>query len=91
MYNAAQIKALVFVPMATGSLSFVGSSGMIVMILWFSRIKLSAVARRILLGLCIFDVFQSLASLATTFPVPAGHGLFGSYSSGTVGTCDVQG
>ena len=51
MYSPNQEKALVFVPIATG-LSFFGSSGLIVMILWFSRIKLSAVARRILLGLC---------------------------------------
>ena len=89
MFSPTEMKALVFVPMATGSLSFFGSSSMIVMILWFSRIKLSAVARRILLGLCVYDVFQSLASLATTFPVPPGQGLFGA--SGNVGTCDAQG
>jgi len=89
MYSPTQIKALVFVPVATGSLSFFGSSGLIVMILWFSRIKLSAVARRILLGLCVYDVFQAFASLTTSFPVPPGQGVFGA--SGSVGTCDAQG
>jgi len=75
--------------MATGSLSFVGSSGLIIMILWFSRIKITAAVRRILLGLCAYDVIQSLASVATTFPIPEGQGFYGA--SGTVGTCDVQG
>ena len=59
------------------------------MIVWFSRIKLTAAVRRILFGLCVYDVFQSLASIATIFPVPEGQGFIAT--SGTVGTCDVQG
>lgn len=88
-YSPTQIKAIVLAPMVSGSLSFIGSSGLLVMILWFSRIKLYAVVRRILFGMCVYDIFQSLASLASSFPVPPDRGVFGA--SGTVGTCDAQG
>jgi len=88
-YTSAQIMAIVFIPVGTGSISFVASASLIVTIIFFSRIKLSAACRRIIFGLCIYDILLSLSSAASTAPVPVNQGLYGA--SGNVATCDIQG
>ena len=89
MYASAQINAVMYVPVGTGSMSFMASGALIVMILFFSRIKLSVACRRIVFGLCVYDVFFSLANAVASFAIPANQGFI--KTSGTVGTCDVQG
>jgi|AntRauTorckE5430_2_1112549.scaffolds.fasta_scaffold00042_9 hypothetical protein len=89
MYTTAQINAIVFIPIGTGFVSFVASGALIVMILFFSRIKLSAACRRIIFGLCVYDIFLSLSSTVSTAPIPVNQGLYGA--SGNIATCDAQG
>jgi hypothetical protein len=78
MYTAAQTKAIVFIPVGTGCISFIASGALIVMILFFSKIKLSAACRRIVFGLCVYNIFLSLSSAASTAPVPVNQGLYGA-------------
>jgi len=70
-----------------GMLSLVGSSLLIFTILR-SKKKLSIPYRRIIFGICVFDVFQSLGSTTSTFLSPKElHRL----SIGNTTTCDIQG
>ena len=89
VFTEAQEKAIVFTPMATGSLSFIASGALIIMILFFSKVKLSAVCRRVIFGLCVYDIFFSLGHALGTYPVPVGQGLYSA--SGNIASCDFQG
>ena len=72
-----------------GILSLVGSSLLIFTILR-SKKKLSVPYRRIIFGICVLDVFQSLGSTSSIFLSPKELHIH-RLSIGNVTTCDIQG
>ena len=88
-FSDAQIKALYLCPMITGSISLIGSSTISVMILK-SPDKLSTPFRRLIFGLSVADVIQSLAMVLGPFSLPKDmDGVL--WSNGNRTTCDIQG
>lgn len=73
----------------TGSLSLVGSSLLILMILR-SKKKLSVPYRRLIFGTSVYDVFQSIGLTTSVFLSPEGTDSRG-WAVGTTTTCDIQG
>ena len=75
----------------SASLSFISSSMIIIFIIRSDR-KFGSVYHRIMIGMSLFDMIQSLAMAFTTLPMPSDmlyeqfHGLVG----GNTSTCDFQ-
>lgn len=82
-----QLIMLTLAPMMSGLVSFVASSTIIIMILR-STTKLTKAYRRIIFGMCIYDVLLSVCHLMSVFPCPRGTRLG---SIGNLRTCEVQG
>lgn len=78
---------LMITPMITGSISFVSSLTIIVMILK-SNLKLTTVYRRLIFGISVFDLIQSLSQALSSVPMPAGSWVG---AMGNDVTCDLQG
>lgn len=87
-FTEAQTKALVIVPMMSGAVSLLGSGILIIMIL-VSELKLGAPCRRIFFGLCVFDCVYSLGNAMSSLPVPKTEGIWGA--SGNLHSCEAQG
>jgi hypothetical protein len=87
LLSALELKTLVVTPIISGSISFVASMTIIFMI-YRSRIKLSTTYRRLVFGISVFDLIQSISQILSTFPMPAGY-IWGA--SGNQTTCSIQG
>ena len=80
---------LATIPIATGILSLVGSLA-IIFVLLNAKKGLSTTYRRLLFGMSVMDVFQSLAIALSTFPSPKNTP--GAWLAiGNQTTCDLQG
>ena len=86
--SRAKLIALVVAPMVTGSISFVASL-MIIIMICRSKTKLSTVYRRLMTGISLFDLMQSGSQAFSTLPIPANSLIWGSMGNTT--TCDLQG
>ncbi len=87
-FTDAERKALVVAPMITGIVSTIASMTLIITILNSAQ-KLQVPSRRILFGMCIYDVFYSIACALSTFPVPREVGIWGAL--GNITSCNFQG
>lgn len=84
---SSKLLVLVFVPMVTGSISFISSLTIITMI-FRSDLKLGTVYRRLVFGTSAFDLIQSLSQAIGTITMPKGS----MYAAvGNDVTCDLQG
>ena len=72
--------------MVSGSISFIASFTIIVMIL-MTAAKLETPLRRLIFGLSVSDAIASIAAVFTPFMMPAGPG--GTMASGNQGTCEA--
>ena len=86
----AQNHALVWIPRVTAPLSILGS----LCIVYMAARKLRARSNqptydRMMMGLSITDIINSVALGLTTLPMPSDSGRLGAH--GTVGTCEAQG
>jgi len=86
--SKAQLISLVVAPMMTGSISFIASSIILTMV-YRSSLKLSTIYRRLICGISVFDLIQSLASLTSSLPMPAGYPVWGAIGNDV--TCGIQG
>ena len=90
MHSNAKIVALYICPMITGSISLIGSSTISLVILLSAGAKFSNPFRRLIFGLSIMDVIQSLAMICGPFALPKDmDGVL--WSNGNTATCNVQG
>jgi hypothetical protein len=89
-FTLAQQVAITLVPAFMGTLSILGSSCIIVMLLAKDRKKLKSVKYRFLFALCCSDIFNSLVFLPYSLPIPKGTpGVWGAM--GNKASCDAQG
>jgi len=77
-----------WIPRITGTLSFIGSSAIIYMILSDRAYKLSKPSHRLMLPLCAFDLLQSAALATSTSAFPRFTHVPGSI--GNMTTCKIQ-
>lgn len=90
LYSPQQQKVLFFLPMISGSLSIVGSSAVIYILLRDWRRKLKHVYHRLLLAFSCIDVVHSLQYALSSLVVPVGTpNTYGA--RGTVKTCQASG
>ena len=89
IHNMTQEKliAIILAPMISGCISFVASLTIITMI-YRSNVKLSTSYRRLIFGMSVFDLIQSLSQASSSLPMPAGF-MWGAIGNNT--TCDFQG
>jgi hypothetical protein len=80
------IKAAVCISAISGSISSLASITIIVSILR-SNVKLSTVYRRLIFGMSVFDLIQSMSLAFSAGPIPAGL-MWGAYGNDV--TCDLQ-
>jgi hypothetical protein len=89
-FTLAQQVAITVAPAFSGTLSILGSSCIIWMLLAEKRKKLKSVKYRILFALCLSDIVNSLWYVVWSLPVPKGApgvwGAMGNYAS-----CNAQG
>ena len=86
-----KLLVLFFLPVFTGSLSFLTSSSIIWKILR-SDTKLSSPYSRLIFGLCFYDIISSVANALSTMPSPPspyGQDVWGALGNET--TCRIQG
>ena len=89
-FNDDQLKVLAIVPCVSSSLSILGSSTILYIIISNRKTKLSKTYHRILLCMSIMDIVQSLAHSFSTAAIPLGtEGVYGAI--GNVDTCTAQG
>lgn len=92
-WSFAMRAALVWVPRISSALSLLGSSWIVAEVIGDEKKNINQgknVYSRLLLGMSVYDILESIWNLATTWPVPAGTpDIIGA--SGTVQTCTVQG
>jgi hypothetical protein len=89
-FTLAQQVAITLVPAFTGSLSILGSSCIIWMLLQNNRKKLKSVKYRFLFALCFWDIYNSLLFVFWSLPIPKGTpGVWGAM--GNKASCDAQG
>lgn len=88
-FSYAQNFALRICPIVSGSLSFISSSTITIMILKCDD-KLAYPFRRIIFGLSISDVIQSLSMILAPFSLPREVDVM-NWSTGNQFTCDLQG
>ena len=87
MKSSSTLRAPIISSMITGSISFAASLTLIVMILR-SDLKLSTVYRRLIFGISVFDLVQSLSQGMSSLPMPAGS-IWAAVGNNV--TCDLQG
>jgi hypothetical protein len=88
-YTLAQQVAITLVPAFSGTLSFLGSSCIIWLLLKDNRKKLKSVKHRILFALCFTDLINSLVFVFWSLPVPKDTpGVWGAL--GNKASCDAQ-
>jgi hypothetical protein len=88
-FTLAQQVAITIVPAFSGTLSFLGSSCIIWLLMSENRKKLKSVKYRILFALCFTDLINSLVFVFWSLPIPKGTpGVWGAL--GTKATCDAQ-
>jgi hypothetical protein len=84
-YTLAQQVAITLVPAFAGTLSIIGSSCIMWLILAENRKKLKSVKYRIIFALCLCDVINSLWFVFYSLPIPKGTpgvwGAMGNYAS----------
>jgi len=78
----------VWLSRCTGSLSILGSSAIIYIILSVRTRKLAKPKNRFMLMMSVFDVLQSTAIVVATAAIPRGSGLYGAM--GNQATCTAQ-
>lgn len=84
-----QLRAISIIPMVTGSLSIFGSI-LILYIVYRSYLKLTTTYHRLMYGLAISDILQSLSLSFSSIPVPSDTpGI--PYAMGNQMTCNFQG
>jgi hypothetical protein len=89
-FTLAQQVFITLVPAFTGTLSIVGSSCIIWMLLQENRKKLKSVKYRFLFALCCSDIWNSLVFVFWSLPIPKGTpGVWGAM--GNKASCDAQG
>ena len=89
IFSPVQVKALYVLPMISGSISLLGSGTIATMIL-ISVDRLSYPFRRLIFGLSMMDIIQSIAMIMGPFSLPGNiDGVL--WSKGNVTTCDIQG
>jgi hypothetical protein len=89
-FTQAQQVFITLVPAFTGTLSIIGSSCIIWMLLQENRKKLKSVKYRFLFALCCSDIWNSLVFVFWSLPIPKGTpGVWGAM--GNKASCDAQG
>lgn len=89
MVSSSQTIALYVTPMITGTFSLIGSATIAITILQSAQ-RLGTPFKRIIFGLSIMDIIQSIAMIAGPFSLPSkNEGVLWSY--GNQATCDTQG
>jgi hypothetical protein len=89
-FTLAQQVVITLVPAFTGSLSILGSSCIIWMLLVENRKKLKSVKYRFLFALCLSDIINSLWFVFYSLPIPKGTpGVWGAMGNNT--SCNAQG
>jgi len=83
-----QCMVVSWIPHFTGTLSFIGSSSIIYMILSDRENKLAKSKHRLMLSMCIFDVLSSSALATSTWAFPRESLFYGSI--GNMTTCKIQ-
>merc|ERR1719491_170438 len=82
---------LSLIPHFTGSLSVIGSSAIIYMVLSDREKKLLIPKHRLMLAMSVYDVIQSLALAMSTLPFPKEYSDVYSYGAiGNMTTCKIQ-
>ena len=81
---------LTAIPTITGSLSLVSSAIIVFIILRDGRRKLNKTKERILLGVSLADMVQSICCVLTRFPAPSESDIYG-LAVGNTATCNFQG
>jgi hypothetical protein len=88
-YTLAQQVAITLVPAFSGTLSFLGSSCIIWLLLSENRKKLKNVKHRFLFALCLCDLINSLVFIFWSLPIPKGTpSVWGAM--GNKASCDAQ-
>jgi hypothetical protein len=82
-----QAMVLMIAPIITGTISAISSITLITMI-FRSNLKLSTIYRRLVTGMCVFDVIHSIGRLVSTVPMPAGSAVA---AVGNNISCNAQG
>ena len=91
-FSVAQQVVLTIAPALTATLSIAGSSTIVYAIVWRAdrNTNLARVQFRLLLGLCVADIINSLLWVVWSLPIPRGTvGVWGAL--GNKSTCDFQG
>jgi hypothetical protein len=89
-YTLAQQVVITLVPAFSGTLSLMGSSCIIWMLMKENRKKLKIVKYRILFALCLCDLITSLVFVFWSLPIPKGTpGVWGAMGNKT--SCNAQG
>jgi hypothetical protein len=78
---------LIVTPILTGTVSALASLSIIISILR-SNVKLSTIYRRIVFGISVFDLIQSLSQASSSMPISSGT-IWGAIGNDT--TCAIQG
>jgi len=86
--DKTQWMLITWISRITGTLSFIGSSAIIYMILSDRAKKLSKPSHRLMLPLCTFDLFQSAAVAMSTLALPRSSNVYGAL--GNMTTCKIQ-
>ena len=87
----ASLVVISVIPHFTGTLSLIGSSAIIYMILSDREKKLNIPKHRLMLAISVYDVFQSFALAMSTLPYPKES--IDDYPYGAIGnmtTCQIQ-
>jgi len=87
-FEAEQWMVISWIPLFTGTLSLIGSSSIIYMILSDWENKLAKPNHRFMLLMSAFDVLSSAALATSTWPSPRESPIYGS--KGNMTTCKVQ-
>jgi hypothetical protein len=88
--NEAQQKSIAIVPKFSAVLGIIGSSLIIMEVLYLDRSKLKRVYHRLLLAMSVYDMFAAFAYFISTWPTPIGTENV-AFASGTTQTCVWQG
>merc|ERR1719469_727718 len=90
LYSDTFLYVIFFIPIFSGSLSLIGSTTLVVMHLCSRKTRLSSTYGRLIFGMSLMDVFQSLAFCFSSMPSPGNpDDRWPNY--GTTFTCTIQG
>jgi hypothetical protein len=87
MLTQSQLISIILAPIVTGCISFIASLTLITTILR-SNLKLSTVYRRLIFGISVADLVQSISQATSSAPMPAGS-VWGAIGNDL--TCELQG